>query len=132
MKPGFNGTAWHSPDMSGSFAFTPKQAQALQKDCAKRRAGGGSGGGSFGFDTMSDIGGALEATHARPRLVLARHPTEPSFDGFWLVGGRLVDWGPVSDAVELSERSHAALARAGRIGELAARLGVGRSQLGTG
>ena len=69
---------------------------------------------------LGRLGGVLEATHARPRLVLARHPTEPGFDGFWLVGGRLVDWGPVADAVELSERSRAALARAGRIGELGA------------
>ena len=37
---------------------------------------------------------ALPATHARPRLVLAPHPRGGTADAFWLVGGRLVDWGP--------------------------------------
>jgi len=69
---------------------------------------------------LGRLGGVLEATHARPRLVLARHPTAPTFDGFWLVGGRLVDWGPVADPDELPRRSGAALTRAGRIGELGA------------
>jgi hypothetical protein len=35
----------------------------------------------------------------------------------WLVGGRLVDWGPVAaepDATELEQRTAAALARGGR------------------
>jgi DNA polymerase III subunit epsilon len=69
---------------------------------------------------LGRLGGALEATHARPRLALASHPTEPSFDAFWLVGGRLVDWGPVGDGAALAERTAAALARGGRIGELGA------------
>jgi DNA polymerase-3 subunit epsilon len=69
---------------------------------------------------LGRLGGVLEATHARPRLVLAQHPTEPSFDGFWLIGGRLVDWGPVGDAAALAQRCREALTRAGRIGELGA------------
>jgi len=41
---------------------------------------------------LGRLEGILEATHTRPRLVLAPHPTEPRGDGFWLAGrpaGRL-------------------------------------------
>ncbi len=71
---------------------------------------------------LGRLEGVLEATHARPRLLLATHPLEPSRgDAFWLVGGRLVDWGAMpEDARELSERTSAALARGGRTGELGA------------
>jgi excinuclease UvrABC nuclease subunit len=59
--------------------------------------------------------GMLEAMHARPRLVLASHPSKPIWDGFWVVGGRVVDWGPVSaDARELAERTASAMRLAGR------------------
>jgi DNA polymerase III subunit epsilon len=65
--------------------------------------------------------GVLEATHARPRLVLALHPTAASYDGFWIAGGRLIDWGPLpSEIQELEHRNAAALARGGRAGELGA------------
>ena len=33
------------------------------------------------------------------------------FDAFWLVAGRLVDWGPLPGATELSSRTEAALSR---------------------
>ena len=71
---------------------------------------------------LERLGGVLEATHARPRLVLGAHPVEPgSFDAFWLVGGRVVDWGPLpDDAGELGERTTIALLRGGRAGELGA------------
>ena len=69
---------------------------------------------------LGGIGGVLEATHARPRLVLAPHPAEPGFDAFWLLGGRLVDWGPAGDGAELAERTAAAIRSAGRIGDLGA------------
>ena len=62
---------------------------------------------------LDRLGGVLEATHARPRLVLAPHPVGSSFDAFWVVGGRLVDWGPVGDADDLERRTAAALARGG-------------------
>ena len=63
---------------------------------------------------LDRLGGVLEATHARPRLVLAPHPVGGSFDAFWVVGGRLVDWGSVGDgACELERRTEAALARGG-------------------
>jgi DNA polymerase-3 subunit epsilon len=68
------------------------------------------------------MGGVLEATHARPRLIIASHPADGSRrDGFWLVGGRLVDWGQLpDDAEQVAERTAAALLRGGRLGELGA------------
>jgi DNA polymerase III subunit epsilon len=72
------------------------------------------------------LGGVLAATHARPRLVIARHPVAPSADAFWLAGGRLVDWGPLPDGPEsvdeLAERTAAAQRRGVRAGELGAHL----------
>jgi DNA polymerase III subunit epsilon len=59
--------------------------------------------------------GMLQATHSAPRLVLAQHPVKERFDAFWIVQGRLVDWGPLPGPSELAERTEAALARpAGR------------------
>ncbi|MFZ0042933.1 MAG: exonuclease domain-containing protein, partial [Solirubrobacteraceae bacterium] len=70
---------------------------------------------------LGRLGGVLEATHARPRLILARHPSDSRLEGFWLAGGRLVDWGPVGEDVdELRARTATALARGGRTGELGA------------
>jgi DNA polymerase-3 subunit epsilon len=71
---------------------------------------------------LGRLEGVLEATHARPRLLLASHPTDAlRKDAFWLVGGRLVDWGAASaDAGELLERTTLALARGGHVGELSA------------
>jgi DNA polymerase-3 subunit epsilon len=71
---------------------------------------------------LARLGGALEATHARPRLVLAAHPADPiRRDALWLVGGRLVDWGALpDDADERWERTAGALRRGGRAGELGA------------
>jgi DNA polymerase-3 subunit epsilon len=68
------------------------------------------------------LGGVLEATHARPRLLLVAHPADPARrDAFWLSGGRLVDWGALPDsAEEVHERMQAALRRGGRTGELGA------------
>jgi len=65
---------------------------------------------------LERLGGGLEATHARARLLLAAHPVDADRkDAFWLVGGRLVDWGEApadTDALEL--RTQAALRRGGR------------------
>jgi DNA polymerase-3 subunit epsilon len=70
---------------------------------------------------LGRLDGVLEATHVRPRLILAQHPTQASFDAFWMVGGRLVDWGPLPETrAEVMERTAAALVRAGRAGELGA------------
>ncbi len=61
---------------------------------------------------LGRLGGVLRATHAGARLVAARHPTRPAYDAFWLVAGRVVDWGPLpTDAGELAARATAALDR---------------------
>jgi DNA polymerase-3 subunit epsilon len=60
---------------------------------------------------LERLEGVLRATHAAPRLVLARHPVKERFDVLWLVRGRLVDWGPLPGHSELVERTGAALAR---------------------
>ena len=79
---------------------------------------------------LDRLDGLLEATHARPRVIVAPHPTDPARgEAFWLAGGRLVDWGPLppgpvapatDDPDELAARDARALARAGRAGELGA------------
>jgi DNA polymerase-3 subunit epsilon len=72
---------------------------------------------------LERLDGLLEATHSRPRLVLASHPTDSTADAFWLIGGRVRDWGPVPEAQELRERTTIALARgSARAGELTAHL----------
>jgi len=65
---------------------------------------------------LERLDGTLEATHARARLVLAAHPVDATRqDAFWLVGGRLVDWGPApGDHDGLVERNQWALSRGGR------------------
>jgi DNA polymerase III subunit epsilon len=86
-----------------------ERAAALRRRAGRLRA------------VLTRLDGVLEATHTRPRLVVARHPTGPELDGFWLAGGRLVDWGPLDDDLgRLQARTAAALARAGRIGDLGA------------
>lgn len=68
---------------------------------------------------LDRLEGTLEATHARPRLLVAPHPAEPRADGFWIVGGRLVGWGPLTtEGVVLETRARAALTRQPRFAEL--------------
>jgi DNA polymerase III subunit epsilon len=69
---------------------------------------------------LERLGGALEATHSRARLLLVPHPVENDRqDAFWMVGGRLVDWGEApAESAALEERTQAALRRGGRAGEL--------------
>ena len=71
---------------------------------------------------LERLSGTLEATHLRAKLILASHPVDAARkDAFWLVGGRLVDWGPTPEDTEaLERRSRAALIRGGRAGELGA------------
>jgi DNA polymerase-3 subunit epsilon len=77
---------------------------------------------------LERLSGTLEATHARPRLVLAAHPVDRNRrDAFWLVGGRLVDWGPLpplppspEQTAALEERPQITLRRGDRAGELGA------------
>jgi hypothetical protein len=61
---------------------------------------------------LERLEGVLRATHSEPRLVLARHPVKERFDAFWIVHGRVVDWGPLPGPSELAERTGAALRRA--------------------
>ena len=65
------------------------------------------------------LDGALTATHARPRLVLAPHPREPRFDAFWLVGGGVADWDALEQVGDVHGRTLAALRRAGVRGSAA-------------
>ncbi|HEY5318996.1 MAG TPA: exonuclease domain-containing protein [Solirubrobacteraceae bacterium] len=62
---------------------------------------------------LGRLGGVLQATHAQPRLLLATHPTERRFDAFWVVGGRIADWGGMPGLDELEHRTAAALSRLG-------------------
>jgi DNA polymerase-3 subunit epsilon len=62
-------------------------------------------------DLLERLDGLLQATHARTRLVLARHPVKDRFDAFWIVAGRVADWGPLPDPPELLARTRAALER---------------------
>jgi DNA polymerase-3 subunit epsilon len=70
---------------------------------------------------LERVEGVLAATHTRPRLVLAPHPTAARWDALWLAGGRLVDFGELpAELDELRERTEAALRRSVRAGELGA------------
>jgi hypothetical protein len=71
---------------------------------------------------LERLDGILEAIHSRARLILAPHPTRPTFDAFWVVGGRLVDWAPLPPLDALTARTERALARGGRGGELGAHI----------
>ncbi len=62
---------------------------------------------------LGRLGGVLRAAHAGARLVLAPHPADPGrADAFWIVAGRVADWGPLPEAGELAARTEAALAAA--------------------
>ena len=61
---------------------------------------------------LDRLGGLLRAVDADPRLVLARHPCQPRWDAFWIVAGRVADWGALTAPAELAARSEAALAAA--------------------
>jgi DNA polymerase-3 subunit epsilon len=60
-------------------------------------------------ELLERLGGAVAATHARPRLVLAAHPEVARFDALWLVGGRVAGWAPLSDPADVWARTQGAL-----------------------
>ncbi len=60
---------------------------------------------------LGRLDGVLRAVHAAPQLVLAQHPAKERYDAFWLVDGRVADWGPLPGPSELAERTEAALRR---------------------
>ncbi|HEX5621546.1 MAG TPA: exonuclease domain-containing protein [Solirubrobacteraceae bacterium] len=63
---------------------------------------------------LNRLGGVLRATHAGARLVVVPHPAAAArADAFWIVGGRIADWGPLpADTDELAARTDTALAAA--------------------
>jgi len=60
---------------------------------------------------VARLSGLLQATHARTRLVVAAHPVKRRFDAFWIVAGRVADWGSLPSGDELVGRTAAALER---------------------
>jgi DNA polymerase-3 subunit epsilon len=62
---------------------------------------------------LERLEGVLRATHAAPRLLLAKHPAKQRFDVFWIVAGRVRDWGPLPGPSELAERTETALSGTG-------------------
>jgi DNA polymerase III subunit epsilon len=115
----------------GQMRAAAAQERFERAESLRRRAGR--------LRTILDrLGGVLEATHARPRLLLAPHPEpDPAHppEAFWLVGGRLVDFGPLAGAAQdaggqgargqgavddLAARTQTALRRDGRVGEVGA------------
>ena len=60
---------------------------------------------------LGRLEGMLRAVHDRPRLVLAAHPVKERFDAFWIVQGRVADWGPLPGFEELRVRTDAALSQ---------------------
>jgi DNA polymerase-3 subunit epsilon len=63
---------------------------------------------------LERLSGQLEAVHAGTRLVLAQHPVKPRWDAFWVVAGRVVDWGALPGQDQLERRTALALAKARR------------------
>ena len=90
-----------------------ERAQALHRRAGRLRA------------ILARLDGVLESTHARPLLVLARHPSTASLEGFWLAGGRLVDSGVIADGEDLAARCAAAARRGVRAGDLGAHVPPG-------
>jgi DNA polymerase III subunit epsilon len=58
---------------------------------------------------LGRLDGVLRAVHGGPRLVLARHPSKQRFDAFWIVQGRIADWGPLAGFAGLVDRTEAAV-----------------------
>jgi DNA polymerase III subunit epsilon len=85
-----------------------ERAQAMQRRAGRLRA------------ILGRLDGVLESTHARPLLAVARHPSTPALEGFWLAGGRLVDSGPIADGEDLMARCKAAAQRGGRTVQIGA------------
>ena len=50
-------------------------------------------------ELLARLGGLVRAVHSGSRAVLAKHPVKPEWDLFWVSGGRVVDWGPLKDAL---------------------------------
>jgi DNA polymerase III subunit epsilon len=64
-------------------------------------------------ELLERLGGVLEATHVRPRLVLAPSPDGRRADAVWLAGGRVADWGEARGVDDLAARTARVLRVAG-------------------
>ena len=95
----------------GARRADARRRERRSASSGRRRCCGGRSGWR-GWSTGSRA--CCAATHAEPRLVLAKHPVKERFDAFWIVQGRLVDWGPLPGPAELAERTEAALSRSPR------------------
>ncbi len=64
---------------------------------------------------LGRLGGVLRAAHAGARLLLVPHPSAVGrLDAFWIVGGRVMDWGALpADRDDLHARTDEALRAAG-------------------
>jgi DNA polymerase-3 subunit epsilon len=58
---------------------------------------------------LDRLDGMLRAVHSGSRLVLAPHPAKSGWEAFWIVQGRVVDWGPLPPPAEAAARSARAL-----------------------
>ena len=54
---------------------------------------------------LDRLTGVLRAVHCDPRIVLAPHPSAARLDAFWVVAGRVVDWGSLPALDELAART---------------------------
>ena len=89
-------------------------SRTSRRRCARRRprsatsAPPGCAAGARRLEKLlGRLGGVLRAAHAGSRLVLAPHPAAPGrADAFWIVAGRIADWGPLpADPDELAART---------------------------
>jgi DNA polymerase-3 subunit epsilon len=99
------------PDGAGALlAHVERQIRAASEAQAYERAAWLQRRRNRLESLLARLGGALRAAHAGARLVLAAHPSDPErADAFWIVGGRVVDWGPKPAQAELDARTGAAL-----------------------
>jgi DNA polymerase-3 subunit epsilon len=58
---------------------------------------------------LGRLSGLLEAAHAQSRVVLAQHPAKERWDAFWVVAGRVADWGELPPQPEFRRRTERAL-----------------------
>jgi DNA polymerase III subunit epsilon len=95
----------------GLLAHLDRQIAAASAEQGYERAGWLTRRRARLTELLDRLGAAVEATHARPRLVLAEHPDGRRADAVFLVGGRVVDWGEVRGPDDLVARTRHALAQ---------------------
>ena len=94
---------WRTSSAQIRAAVAPSRPTSARRGCS---------GGASGWSRCS----AASAARCAPRtpgarLVLAPHPSDPArADAFWIVGGRVVDWGPAPAGPRRARGAHATLA----------------------